>query len=186
MKHLGVHWDMRYDGATIYQLTLDNLEAAISRLRTFPCSSEIKQAVLERCIYPSLIYQMKFANWQLAKYRELNKRINALIKRITKFPNSFPTALIYMGKEHGGLNFKRLSDAVHSAKLSLLHRYQGWNSTSPTAAVMWGLIGRAPRTAGLGVPPFESCNVTDTGKGWQLGGMAQAQWPIHRISGRHP
>ena len=25
MKHLGVHWDMRYEGATIYQLTLDNL-----------------------------------------------------------------------------------------------------------------------------------------------------------------
>ena len=30
MKHLGVHWDMRYDGASIYQLILDNLEAAIS------------------------------------------------------------------------------------------------------------------------------------------------------------
>ena len=98
MKHLGVHWDMRYEGATIYQLTLDNLEAAISRLRTFPCSSEIKQAVLERCIYPSLIYQMKFANWPLTKYRELDKRVNALIKKITIFPNSFPTALIYMGK----------------------------------------------------------------------------------------
>ena len=40
MKHLGVHWDMQYDGASIYQLTLDNLEAAISRLRTFPRSPE--------------------------------------------------------------------------------------------------------------------------------------------------
>ena len=95
MKHLGAHWDMRYDGAFIYQLTLDNLEAAISRLRTFPCSPEIKQAVLERCIYLSLIYQMKFAKWPLAKYRDLDKKVNALIKKITKFPNSFPTALIH-------------------------------------------------------------------------------------------
>ena len=96
MKHLGVHWDMRCDGASICQLTLDNLEAAISRLRPFPC---IKQAVLERCIYPSLIYQMQFANWPLAKYRALDKKINALIKKITKFPNSFPTALMHMGNE---------------------------------------------------------------------------------------
>ena len=86
---------------------------------------------------------MKFTNWPLAKYRDLDKKINALIKKITKFPNSFLTALIYMGKEHGGLNFKRLSDAVHIAKLSLLHRYQGpWDSTSPTAAVMCGLKKR--------------------------------------------
>ena len=112
---------------------------------------------------------MKFAKWPLAKYRDLDKKVNALIKKITKFPNSFPTALIYMDKEHGGLNFKRLSDsdAVHIAKLSPFHRYQGpWDSTSLTAAVMCGLIGRAPRTAGLRVPPFESCSITDTGKGW--------------------
>ena len=98
MKHLGVHWDMRFDGATIYQLTLDSLEAAISRPRTFPCSPKIKQAVLEHYIYPSLIYQMKFANWPLAKYRDFDKKVNALIKKVTKFQNSFPTALIYMGK----------------------------------------------------------------------------------------
>ena len=63
---------------------------------------------------------------------------------------------------------------VPVSSLLLLHNYQGsWTFTSPPAAVMCGLIGRAPRTAGLAVPPFETCSITDTGKGWWASSLVE-------------
>ena len=57
---------------------------------------------------PSLIYQMKFANLSLAKHRDLDMKVNALIKKLTKFPNSFPTARITPGADIPGQGAWRL------------------------------------------------------------------------------
>ena len=168
MKHLGVHWDMRYRGKAVLNLITERLESVIARLIIFSCANEVKQAVLERCVFPSLLYQRKFANWPLATYRLLDVKVNTLIKKMCKFPTSFPTELLYLGKSHGGMNFKRLSDAAHIAKLSLLHRYQGsWADKALSAKVMCSLIGRAARTAGNGPPPHELCGIMEGMDGGQ-------------------
>ena len=109
----------------ILNLITERLESVIAHLIIFPCANEAKQAVLELCVFPSLLYQMKFTKWPPATYRLLDVKVNTLTKKMRKFPTSFPMELLYLGKSHGGMNFKCLSDASHIAKLPILHRYQG-------------------------------------------------------------
>ena len=55
-----------------------------------PLWHEVKQVVLQRSEFPSLLYLM-IANWPLATYRLLDIKANRLIKKMFKFPTSFPT-----------------------------------------------------------------------------------------------
>ena len=85
---------MLYRDKAILNLITERLESVIARLIIFPCANEVKQAVLEHCVFPSLLYQMKFAYWPLATYRLLDVKVNTLIKKMCKFPTSFPTELL--------------------------------------------------------------------------------------------
>ena len=50
---------MWYQGKSILNLITERLESVVARLIIFPYANEVKQAVLERCVFPSLLYQMK-------------------------------------------------------------------------------------------------------------------------------
>ena len=77
------------------------------------------------------------------------------------------------------MNFKRLSDAAHIAKLSLLHCYQGaWADKAMSAKVIGSLMGRAARTAGNGPFPRELCGILEAGDGWWS--SSQVEWLVDK------
>ena len=99
-------------------MTTEKLDAALARIQTFPCTADIKKTALERCVYMSLVYQLKFANWPLSIFVKLDQRISACIKRIIGLSQNYPSELLYVSGKYGGHNFARLSDVVHMAKLA--------------------------------------------------------------------
>ena len=124
MRYLGIHWDMSYSGQTIMDMTTEKLDAALAGIQTFPCTADIKKTALERFVYMSLVYQLKFANWPLSIFVQLDQRISACIKRIIGLSQNYPSELLYVSGKYGGHNFARHSDVFHIAKLAILHRYQ--------------------------------------------------------------
>ena len=123
MRYLRIHWDMLYSGEAILDMAWEKLDIALARIQTFSCTNNIKKTALERCVYMSLVYQLKFANWSLITFRTLDQKISACIKRILGLYQSYPTDLLYLPGKYGGHGWLRLSDVVHIAKLSLLNRY---------------------------------------------------------------
>ena len=123
MRYLGIHWDMLYTGQSILDMAWEKLDIALARIQTFPCTNDIKKTALERCVYMSLVYQLKFANWSLITFRSLGQKISACIKRILGLYQSYPTDLLYLPGKYGGHGWLRLSDVVHIAKLAILNRY---------------------------------------------------------------
>ena len=180
MRYLGIHWDMDYSGQTIMNMTTEKLDAALARIQTFPCTADIKKTALERCVYMSLVYQLKFANWPLSIFVKLDQRISACIKRIIGLSQKYPSELLYVSGKYGGHNFARLSDVVHMAKLAILHRYQAprlmvadnYNGFHP--AVMSSLLGRVLRAGGVVVPPGEHIDIVHSGGHWW--GCSLVEW----------
>ena len=121
MKHLGIPWDMNTACSTMYQQILEiRLDRALSRLSFFPCSKEVKLNAIEKSLFPALLYQLKFASWPLSAYETLDQHISVTLKKIFGLNNLFPTDLLYMGREQGGMGCKKLSDLAQAAKLSLV------------------------------------------------------------------
>jgi hypothetical protein len=173
MRYLGVHWDMNLSGQTIMTTTIDKLEAALARIQSFPCTADIKKTVLERCVFPSIVYQLKFANWPLRTFRELDKKISACIKRITGLYQTYPSELLYLSGKYGGHNFSKLSDVVHMAKLGILHRHQAHHTDSYSSAIISSLLGRVLRTGGVSVPPGEHAVLEHTEGDWWASSLVQ-------------
>ena len=69
------------------------------------------------------MYQLRFANWPLSVFVKLDQKISACIKRIAGLSQNYPSEPLYVSGKYGGHNFARLSDAVHIAKLAILHSY---------------------------------------------------------------
>ena len=102
MRYLGIHWDMDYSGQTIMNMTTEKLDAALAHIQTFPCTADIKKTALERCVYMSLVYQLKFVNWLLSIFVKLDERISACIKRIIGLSQNYPSELLYVPGKYGG------------------------------------------------------------------------------------
>ena len=85
MRYLGIHRDMGHTGQTI--LGMGKLKNNLTCIKTFPCTADIKNTLV-RCVYPSLVFQVKFANWSLTTFRTLDQKIGACIKRILELTQS--------------------------------------------------------------------------------------------------
>ena len=73
---------MNYSDQISTDMTTEMLDAGLARIQTFPCTADVKKTALERCVYMSLVYQLKFADWLLSIVVKLDQKISACIKRI--------------------------------------------------------------------------------------------------------
>ena len=122
MKHLGVRWDMSLHNVTQEMLATEQLSLAVARLATMPCTMDLKKAVLEGSVFQSLVFHLKFAPWTLDRFHKLDRIVSKALRRILQLDAHYPAELLYLGLGEGGMGCVRLSDLVHTRKLSLIAR----------------------------------------------------------------
>ena len=100
-----------------------------------------------------LAYPLRFSNWTLEQYRQLDTELSALFRSTTRNLRSFPTALLYLPAHMGGMGLKRLSDIVQLDKWSSIHRL--FRGSSEMKSLATSLIHSAFRREGI-FPPHDS------------------------------
>ena len=122
MKHLGVRWDMSVDNDTQKRMAEEQLTAALTRMVTMSCTMDLKRGVLEGSVFQLLVFHLRFAPWSLNRFKELDVLVNKALRRILGVDAHWPTELLYLAKEEGGMGLIRLSNLVHERKLALVAR----------------------------------------------------------------
>ena len=166
MCYLGIRRDISYTGQTKLDMTWERLEIALARIQTFPCTIDIKKTALGRCIYMSLLYQLKFANWSLVTFCTLDQKKSACIECILGLYQSYPMDLLYLPGKYGENGWLRLSDVIAKLAIQNMHRRgapQGFNGLHPMTV---RLIGRALFSGGVVVPPGEHVELVHAKDGW--------------------
>eukprot|EP01041_Mallomonas_annulata_P042122 gene42122-biopygen5635 len=91
-------------------------------------------------------YIAKISSYSLAQYRQLDKIFAAYYRRITMNMTGYPTALMHIATERGGLGIPRLSDLIQQDKLGAI--WQGLEHTDKNLMAIQGLLERALRQGG--------------------------------------
>jgi hypothetical protein len=142
LKHLCVLWDMDLSNVTQYEHLVTYLRQSTAHLAARMASVETKLLTLNRCIIPKVLYPLKFMPWSIERYTEIQKTVDAAIKRITKNGRQFPTDLLYV---KAGLGQADLTYLVQKAKMATATRLL----MQPTSKhVVESLLTRAFRYAG--------------------------------------
>ena len=98
----------------------------------------LKYTVARTSTMAKLLYALRLSNWSLAQYQELDHSLSAIFRKATRNQRSFPTALLYLPTNLGGLGLKRLSDLVQMEKWSATHRMIRCGGTIQT--VVQGIV----------------------------------------------
>ena len=80
--------------------------------------------VVNNCIAKRSEYTGKFSSWTMEQMEAIEQVYTQTYKHLTYNLSSFPTELLYMNTERGGLGLPRLSDVISAAKYSIFQRHQ--------------------------------------------------------------
>ena len=122
MEHLGVEWNMDLTNETMFTKTVDNLNKAIRHIHASTAESSIKLTVLRVSLLNQLIYETKFAPWHLSTFEKIDKILDNAYKKISHNMQSYPSKLLYVGKQQLGLGLPKYSSLVQLAKLHMFQR----------------------------------------------------------------
>ena len=75
-----------------------------------------------RSVNLKLGYKAALSTLSLAEYRDIDKVMNGMYRRITKNMPTFPTALLYTARKLGGLGINRLPTITQMAKMKMMLR----------------------------------------------------------------
>jgi hypothetical protein len=73
-------------------------------------------------ILPIILHTSQCANWSLSQYRDLDKPFTQAYKTILVLPRHFPTTLLYLPLDKGGIGLPRLSDRTQVMKWRAFQR----------------------------------------------------------------
>ena len=89
MTHLGVIWDMDLNGDRQWTA----IKATIERLGEIICKSSSRKRdkilVINSCLKYNVLYRLQFCTWNLARFEELDKSLNRLIRGVTNNMRNF-------------------------------------------------------------------------------------------------
>ena len=81
-------------------------------------------------------------------YKELDRALNKLLRKVTRNMKNFPAELIHAEQKHGGLGLRSLCDEANERKYKMLN--EGIHGGGMTAFAYSGMMGRSHRVAGKG------------------------------------
>ena len=131
---------MSKDNDTQERLATTQLSTALARMSSMPCTMDLKRGVLEGSVFQSLAFHLRFAPWNLDRYHKLDDLVSRALRRILKVDDHWPTELLYLAKEEGGIGLLRLSDLIHMRKLELIARFDQPDTLGRT--LMSSILGR--------------------------------------------
>jgi hypothetical protein len=147
VRHLGVSWDMALSGAPQFTDIKQSLATMLGQVENCSASATTKWLCIALKIFPKITYAAKFSAWPVSKYYELDKLVNASLRRILRFPPNSPEALLYLPHGHLGCGLYSLSMKIHKAKLAIFHRAHTTNARR--WHTMSSMIARVCRDAAI-------------------------------------
>eukprot|EP01041_Mallomonas_annulata_P042177 gene42177-biopygen8671 len=91
-------------------------------------------------------YIAKIFSYSLSQYRQLDKIFATYYRRITMNMTGYPTALMHISTDRGGLGIPRLSDLIQQDRLGAI--WQGLEHTDKNLMAIQGLLESALRRGG--------------------------------------
>ena len=126
------------------------LREALAYVMARRASARCKILAINKCIVPKVLYVCKFMGWSLAQYEHLEAIVSAALRKVSRNAPGFPTDLLYIAKEDGGMGYESLVDITQRTK----HRmYQRLLDDDHTNMVASGLLARAFRARGQVLHP---------------------------------
>ena len=126
LTHLGLTRDCHVSDRTQFYDLFAKTSEALNILVRSSVSVAAKLMILQTVIYPRIRYVGKGVCWALnttdVSYIKFDKLIFAAVRKITLNRPTFPSALIEMAPEDGGLGLPRISIDCQLAKLADLRR----------------------------------------------------------------
>ena len=107
---------------TQHAAALAKFKAALNLIQYAKASVTTKLTIVNVSVLSALSYVTKFASWTLADYEVFDTALAVAIRRITGNRLSFPTALIFLPRNHGGLGIRRPSDLAQQYKNAIIQR----------------------------------------------------------------
>jgi len=75
------------------------------------------------CLSKRTEYNGQLSSWTIQQLDELDRIFSKAYRKLSSNIASFPTDLLYLSEEHGGLGYHRTSDGIQTAKISMLQRH---------------------------------------------------------------
>ena len=146
-NYLGCMTDFNYSGKASKAEMMKIARCNTAAIEGCKASPETKLMVASKSVHAKLGYKAALSTLSLAEYRDIDKILNGMYRRITKNMPTFPTALLYTARKLGGLGIKRLSTITQMAKLKMMLR--SLNSGGRQKDTAESLIARAGRMTGV-------------------------------------
>ena len=125
LKVLGNRYDISTECIhdSQYQYTKKQAEKAcniLSRTRGDPAH---KRMVLRCCVSKRAEYNGQFSAWSPQQMEDLDKVFSKIYRTLSSNHYAYPTELLYLPVDMGGLGYHRTSDGISTAKYSMLQRH---------------------------------------------------------------
>jgi hypothetical protein len=119
-KSLGVLIDIDGSGSSQLAKATSHIQSVAQILSLKKSPTAVKLMVTRLVPMNQLLYYGALSPWSLAQYRELDKHISIMYRRITNNQDGFPEALLYLPKSKGGLALPHLSQIMQHRKWSAI------------------------------------------------------------------
>ena len=123
MKYLGFTYTLDNSTRTQLQITSTNLQKMCVRIASRRASAATKAAVYNMYVLAQLRYYGPHFTAPQTKLEKLfDEPVQTLLRKLTYNMQSFPTALLWIPRDKGGLGFRKPTDVINEAKLNMVNR----------------------------------------------------------------
>ncbi len=90
MTHLGVIWNMDMHGRTQWDEIKKTIERIGEEITRGKGRMRDKVMVVNYCLKATVLYRLQHCTWSLGKYKELDRVLNAILRKVTKNMKELP------------------------------------------------------------------------------------------------
>jgi len=121
-KYLGVRKDLSMKSSSVQKDLIQLVNDECAKIVTKEASAEMKWRALQLVVYARVCYQAKFMSWTKNELKKMDAKVSTFLRKISGFPQSFSTRLLYSSVDDGGMGFTRLSNEICRHKMSIIER----------------------------------------------------------------
>ena len=90
MTHLGIIWNMDMNGNKQWESIKETILRMGEEILRGKGRMRDKVMVINYCLKSTVLYRMQYCTWDLEKYKELDRTLNQLLRKVTKNMKKFP------------------------------------------------------------------------------------------------
>ena len=171
VKYLGIPYTLDNSSATLLKMLSTDIQRTCHTIAKRKASAKLKALAYNSYGLARLRYYGPHLTASLADTQAaLDTPVQQLLRNTSQNMRSFPSALLFIPRNMGGLGFKKPSDVIHSTKLQYVDR--AYIQSTQTLRTVSGLLLRPQRLQQqqpyLHEPVSLQCPMDDTPRCWAL------------------